>query len=82
MANPYQFSPAGQSLGLGGIAGLGTTLGDQVAGETDEERKKRMLELQHARLLGTSGSAGSAAGTALGLGGSLFGSMTSTGLLR
>jgi hypothetical protein len=62
-------SPAGQSLGLGGIAGLGTTLGDQVAGETEEQRKKRMLELQQRQLLGPGGSAAAS---------SLFGGLGST----
>lgn len=36
--------------------GLGGQLGQQVAGETDEERKKRMAQIQQARLLGPSGS--------------------------
>lgn len=70
---PGGLSPAGASLGLN-LPGLGSALGEQVAGETDEERKRRLAELQQSRLLGTSGSAGSAAGTALGLGGSVFGS--------
>jgi hypothetical protein len=86
----FGFSPAGQALGLGGVAdggvgGLGNDLMNQVAGETDDERRKRLQQMQQARLMGLSGSTGStaasAAGTALGLGGS-FGTMTSTGLLR
>jgi len=36
--------------------GLGGLLGDQVAGETAEERKKRMAQMQQAQLLGPSGS--------------------------
>jgi hypothetical protein len=76
---PMNFSPAGQSLfgGLGQIPGLGDALGDQVAGETDELRKKRLLQQQQQQLLGPGGSAASA---------SLFGSPLSgfngTGLIR
>lgn len=36
--------------------GLGNQLGQQVAGETDEQRKKRMAQLQQAQLLGPAGS--------------------------
>jgi hypothetical protein len=51
MANAY--SPAGQALGFGatGVAavgsggGLGDALRSQVEGETEEERKKRLLGL-------------------------------------
>ena len=74
MAMPFNFanlSPAGQSLGL--------DLQDQVIDQTEELRKKKMLEAQQRALLGT---AGSAAGTALGLGGSVFGGIGGTGLLR
>jgi hypothetical protein len=83
---PVNFSPAGQALGLGdGAGGLGNDLMDQVTGLTDDERKKRLAQMQQARLMGLSGSTGStaasAAGSALGLGGS-FGTMTNTGLLR
>jgi hypothetical protein len=77
---PMNFSPAGQALGLNMSAqNLGTDLQDQVANDTEELRKKKMLEAQQRALLGVSG--GSAAGQSLGLG-SMFGSMTSTGLLR
>jgi H+/Cl- antiporter ClcA len=58
-------SPAGQSLGLGSIPGLGTALSDQVGDLSEEERKKRMLQQQQQQLLGPGGSAASA---------SLFGS--------
>ena len=58
-------SPAGAQLGLGGSAGLGGLLQDQVGDLTDEERKKRMLQQQQQQLLGPGGSAASA---------SLFGS--------
>jgi hypothetical protein len=81
----FGFSPAGQALGLTmGAQNLGTDLSDQVANDTEELRKKRMLEAQQRAQLGLSGSAGSSspAGSALGLGGSVFGSMTNTGLLR
>lgn len=45
--------------GLGGAAsdlGLGDMLGQQVASETDEMRKKRMAEAQQRSLLGPAGS--------------------------
>lgn len=67
------FSPAGTALGLGQIPGLGSVLSDQVGDETEELRKKRLLQSQ---LLGPGGSAASA---------SLFGSgigVNGTGLLR
>lgn len=46
------------SSGLGAVAdlGLGSTLGQQVAGETAEERKKRMATVEQQQLLGPSGS--------------------------
>jgi hypothetical protein len=61
-------SPAGQSLGLGGIAGRGTTLGDQVMDDTEELRKKRLLQQQQSQLLGPGGSAAASSlfGSALG----------------
>jgi RecA/RadA recombinase len=43
-------SPAANDLGLGDM------LGQQVAGETEEQRKKRMLELQQRRQMGPTGS--------------------------
>jgi hypothetical protein len=42
MANPY--SAAGTALNLGDL-GLGSSLASQVATETEEERKKRLLGL-------------------------------------
>ena len=65
------FSPAGTALGLNNLPGLGTALADQSAELAEELRKKRMLEAQQRQLLGVGGNsvAGSAAGTALGLGG-------------
>jgi hypothetical protein len=70
-------SPAGASLGLGSIPGLGDALAGQVGDETDELRKKRLLQQQQQQLLGPGGSAASA---------SLFGSplsgLNGTGLLR
>jgi hypothetical protein len=59
------FSPAGQSLGLNNLPGLGTALSGQVTDDTEELRKKKMLEAQQQQLLGPGGSAASA---------SLFGS--------
>jgi len=43
-------------LGLGD-SGLGTMLQDQVAGETEEQRKRRMKEMQQRNMMG--GLAGS-----------------------
>lgn len=37
--------------------GLGGLLTEQVAGETEEERKKRMAMMQQSKMLGPSGSA-------------------------
>lgn len=53
MAKPLGLSPAAADLGLGGL------LEQQVAGETDEARKKRMREQQQAGLMppGTSPNA-------------------------
>lgn len=45
------FSPAAQSLGL-----AGDVLQTQVKDETDEERKKRMREMQQRELMGDTGS--------------------------
>lgn len=50
-AGPAAMSPAVQSLGLGGAA-----LADQVKTETDEERKRRMKEMQDQQLMGPAGS--------------------------
>jgi hypothetical protein len=62
---PMNFSPAGQALGLNFGGNLGTDLQDQVIDQTEELRKKRLLQQQN-QLLGVSG--GSAAGQSLGLG--------------
>lgn len=43
-------SPAGDALGLGDL------LTEQVAGETEEMRRKRMQELQNRRMMGQTGS--------------------------
>ena len=43
-------SPAGADLGLGDM------LGQQVAGETEEQRKKRMAEIAQRQQLGPAGS--------------------------
>jgi hypothetical protein len=43
-------SPASAALGLGDV------LGQQVVGETEELRKKRMAEMQQRQQLGPSGS--------------------------
>lgn len=44
------FSSAVSDLGLGGA------LNEQVAGETEEMRKRRMQELQDRRMMGPAGS--------------------------
>lgn len=43
---PYSATPALNDLGLGNM------LSQQVAGETDEMRKKRMLEMQQRSAMG------------------------------
>ena len=43
-------SPASADLGLGGM------LSQQVSGETEDQRKKRMAEMQRQQQLGPSGS--------------------------
>lgn len=48
--NSAGLSPASAALGLGDM------LSGQVAGETEEQRKKRMLEMQQRQQLGPSGS--------------------------
>jgi hypothetical protein len=58
--NSLGLSPASAALGLG------DQLANQVAGETDEQRRKRMQQLQ---LQQSMGPAGSLAVTALGFGG-------------
>jgi hypothetical protein len=75
---PMNFSPAGQALfgGLGQIPGLGDALGDQVGTETEETRRKRMLQQQQSQLLGPGGSAASAS-----LFGSPFAGLNGTGRL-
>lgn len=50
MAMSPSLSPAGADLGLG------DALSQQVAGETDEQRKKRMAQMQQQQQLGPSGS--------------------------
>lgn len=46
----YGLSPASEALGLGDM------LQKQVAGETEEQRKKRMAEMQQRQSLGPAGS--------------------------
>lgn len=55
-------SPAGQALGLLG----GISMADQAGGETEEERRKRLLAANAAKLLPKTGL--SPAGQALWLG--------------
>lgn len=49
---------SGLNSGLGAVndLGLGASLGSQVAGETEEQRKKRMATIEQQQLLGPSGS--------------------------
>jgi hypothetical protein len=74
-------SPAGTALGLGNLGGtgLGDALTGQVADQTDELRRKRMLEAQQRGLLGPGGSA---AATSLFGGGSPLSGLGGTGLVR
>lgn len=44
------------AVGAVGDLGLGGALSQQVAGESEEERKKRMALMQQNKLLGNSGS--------------------------
>jgi hypothetical protein len=69
MATSFGFSPAGLALGLGGGGGLGSDLQNQVSEDTEELRKKKMLEAQQRALLGTGGFGG-------------FGGFNGTGLVR
>ena len=48
--------PMPGSMGVAGDLGLGDVLGQQVANETDEERKKRMALMQQQQMLGPAGS--------------------------
>lgn len=48
--SPNGLSPAGSDLGLGSM------LQEQVAGETEEQRKKRMLQMQERQAMGPAGS--------------------------
>lgn len=49
--------------------GLGSMLADQVAGETDEQRKKRMAQMQDRKLMGPAGSPATMALFGGGMGG-------------
>lgn len=44
------------SSGAVGDLGMGGALQDQVAGETEEQRKKRMQQIQQQQTLGPTGS--------------------------
>ena len=74
------FSPAGQALGLNSLPGLGTALAGQTADDTEELRKKRMLEAQQRGLLGPGGSAAASSLFGSPFGG--IGGFNGTGLLR
>ena len=62
MPTPKSNSPAVEALGLG------DQLSEQVAGETEETRKKRMLEQQQIVQIGNSLAATSLFGTRAGAG--------------
>ena len=74
---PMNFSPTGIALGLNNLPGLGSTLQGQVSDDTEELRKKRMLEAQQRALLGPGSSV-----AASSLFGSPFSGIGGTGLLR
>ncbi len=71
------FSPAGMALGLGSIPGLTGTAGLGDAMETEEERRRRLQQLQQSR--GQLTQQGSPATQSL-FGG--IGGYNGTGLLR
>lgn len=48
--NTPSLSPAVDDLGLGNL------LSEQVSGETDEMRKKRMAQMQQNKMMGPAGS--------------------------
>jgi len=48
--------PGTMGLGVSSDLGLGGQLSQQVQDETDEERKKRMAQMQQQSLLGPAGS--------------------------
>jgi hypothetical protein len=73
---PLPFSPAGQSLGLGGIPGMaGFGFGD--AAESEEERRKRLAQIAQQRSLLTQNSSPAASSLFGGQGG-----FNGTGLIR
>ena len=74
------FSPAGMALGLNQLPGMGGFGFGDTTMETPEERRKRLAQLAQSQQSLT--QQGSPATSALGLGGSMFGTMSSTGLLR
>jgi hypothetical protein len=65
------FGPALGSLGIGmAVPGTsGSSLQSQVFGETEEERRKRILEMQRRQLLPSLAAASPALQSALGMGG-------------
>lgn len=58
MALPRNTSGLSPNAPMGAVAdlGLGGMLGEQVAGETAEQRKKRMQLMQDQKLMGPAGS--------------------------
>lgn len=76
--------PNNMSLGMSPAAtdlGLGDMLGQQVKDETEEQRKKRLLDQQQrslmgpaANMLGLGGSGNVSGSAALGFGGGILGS--------
>ncbi len=50
LPRPTGLSPAASDLGLGSM------LQEQVAGETEEQRKRRMMEQQQRSIMGPAGS--------------------------
>lgn len=60
--NSASLSPAVSDLGLGDM------LGQQVSGETDEIRKKRMAQMQDRQMMGPAGSPATMALFGAGLG--------------
>ena len=75
---PMPMSPAGMALGLNSIPGLTGTAGLGDATETDEQRRKRLAQLQQSQQSLT--QQGSPATNSLF--GSPFAGFNGTGLLR
>lgn len=57
-------TPIGMSVPGASSLGLGASLGDQVASETDEERRKRLMAMNQQRLMPGASAGASSLGLA------------------